>query len=223
MGVITISRQFGSGGDEIASRVCRSLSYRMFDKYMVAEAAREVGLYEQDVIDYSEDNHRVASFLERLFGSTTSVGVWPASVAAIYTTQELRIREEDSLHLVRQSIHKAHEKGKIVIIGRGGQVILQDCPDVLHVRIEAPMEQRIQATKELLKRNKQEYLADIDIRREAQDLINQRDLASADYIKQYYSQDWANPMLYHLVINTGKVTVEQAADIIGELAIEMEL
>jgi cytidylate kinase len=79
------------------------------------------------------------------------------------------------------------------------------------------MEERIQRVKELLKQEKQAYQADINLRRAAQDVIVTRDFASADYIQQYYAVDWADPLLYHMVLNTAKVTTVQAAHLIVEL------
>lgn len=58
MAVITISRPYGSGGDEIAVRVCEMLGYRYFDKRWMAQVAPEVGLNEGEIVDFSEDQHR---------------------------------------------------------------------------------------------------------------------------------------------------------------------
>lgn len=59
MAVITMSRQYGSGGDEIAVRVCELLGYRYFDKALMAQIAAETALWEGPIVDYSEDDHRV--------------------------------------------------------------------------------------------------------------------------------------------------------------------
>ena len=70
MAVITISRQAGSSGnEEIATRVAELLGYRYFDKRLMAKVAAEVGLSENEVVDFSEENYKVVSFLVR----TTSV------------------------------------------------------------------------------------------------------------------------------------------------------
>jgi cytidylate kinase len=63
---------------------------------------------------------------------------------------------------------------------------------------------------------------DTELRRAAQDRIVERDAASADYLKRFYKVAWEDPLLYHLVINTGKVSLEQAAQIIVMLAKENE-
>ena len=63
MTVITISRQYGSGGDVIADWICKKIGYHLFDKHILVKAALDVGLSEQEVFDYSEDTYKVRNFL----------------------------------------------------------------------------------------------------------------------------------------------------------------
>ena len=124
--------------------------------------------------------------------------------------------------LERLAVETAYREGNMVIIGRGGQVILQDRPGVLHVRIEAPLETRILRVRnepELVGRS---YGRSHEERRTAQDLIEATDLIKADYLQRFYHVDWSNPELYHLIINTGKLNVEQATRLIIETARELE-
>ena len=74
MAVITISRQYGSGGDEIVDRVCKMLDYRCFDKQFLIRAASEAGLSELEIVDYSEESYKVENFLNRLFSRNWPVG-----------------------------------------------------------------------------------------------------------------------------------------------------
>jgi CMP/dCMP kinase len=224
MAVITISRQYGSGGDEIAARVCEILSYQHFDKRLIARASMDVGLSEQEIVDYSEENHKVRSFLDRLMGRQAVVAqtrIWREDATGVRSAEDIKLSEEAALTLVQKAVRSAYRAGNVVIIGRGGQVILKDGPDVLHVRIEAPLENRIQRVKEQVKATHKLYPADIELRRAAQDLIIERDAASADYLSRFYHVDWEEPLLYHLVINTGKVSIEQSALLIAQLAREM--
>jgi len=225
MAVITISRQFGSGGDEIARRVGEILDYQLFDKRLVAKTAADVGLSEQEIIDFSEESHKVRSFLDRLFSPAPPVDegfIWKEDVWGVRKIEGVRLQEDVLLTLMQRAIRSAYEMGKIIIVGRGGQVILRDQPDVLSIRIEAPLEDRIQRVKEVVRKSRGEYNADIVLRREAQDLIIARDAASADYLKRFYQVDWDDTSLYHLIINTGKLSIEQAADLITRLAIEIK-
>jgi CMP/dCMP kinase len=58
--VVTISRQYGSGGREVAARLCELLGYRYFDKDLMSEVAHEVGLSPQEIVDFPEDQHQVS-------------------------------------------------------------------------------------------------------------------------------------------------------------------
>lgn len=221
MTVITVSRQYGSGGDEIASQVCDQLGYRLFHKGLIARAAAEAGLSAQDMLDYSEDNYKVKSFLERLFSRSAPIGqmrMWREDVSGVRTLEEAPIEEADVIALLQQAIRDACAADNIVIVGRGSQVLLKDCKHALHVRIVAPLEGRIQRVKQELKETTQEYTAAIDTRRQAQDLILKRDAASAGYLQRFYGIDWNDPTYYHLVLNTGMLSAEQSVRAVIDMA-----
>ncbi len=226
MAVITISRQFGSGGDEIADRVCELLGYHHFDKGLLQQAAVESGLSDQHVIDYTEENYRVKSFIERLTGRpipVARVSIWREDDRGVRSAEHVVLNDDIALGLVQKAVKAAYQAGEMVVVGRGGNHILKDLPGVLAVRIEAPMEDRIQRVKSQMKDEHKAYRADITLRREAQDLIVTRDYASGDYIKQYYDVDWENPLHFHIVLNTGRLSLEQAAQTIVELVRRLEV
>jgi cytidylate kinase len=214
MAVITISRQYGSGGDEIAARVCEILGYRFFDKALMAQLASEVGLSEGEVVDYSEASFKSRNVLDRLVSLLTTppgeaptvaqVSTWQRDATGTKVRAVEEVGEERSVAIVGQTILAARKVGNVVIVGRGGQAILKDKPGVLHVRIEAPLEARIQRIQE------QQKLSE----RDAERLISERDRSSARYVKRFYDADWSDPMLYHLVINTGRWGTEAAAQLI---------
>lgn len=218
MTIITISRQYGSGGDEIAERVGQILDYKHFDKRMIIQAAQETGLSEHEITGFSEEEtHRVQGFLDRLFnrGTSTTVGhVWRQDIYGTRYSEEVRLSEEVIVTLVQKAVRGAAAAGNLIIIGRGAQVILRDEPGIIHVRIEAPMEERIIRVKDQLRQTEKMDNTDIELRRHAQDRIIERDAASTDYLRRFYNVDWADPLLYHLVINTGKMSIFQAAEII---------
>lgn len=226
MTIITISRQFGSGGDEIAYRLSKELNYRFFDKFMVLEAAKDAGLSEQDaesqVVDYSEDSHQVRSFIERLFERVPVMpysGIWPEDYSVQYTLEEQRLKKENSLKLVQKAILSACQTGDFVIVGRGGQVLLKDKPNIVHVRIIASAETRTRAIKERLAASEHVFTNSLDQRHEVQawEVIQQRDAASADYIKRFYQADWSDPLLYHCILNTGLISTVDAVQMIIKL------
>ena len=217
MAVITISRQYASGGNEIALRVCERLGYRIFDKRLMVRAAAVLGLSEQEIFDFAETSYKAKSFLERVFGGSQDVAqvrLWKEDASGTRSVQELALSESAALQLVQFAIRDAYQVGNVVIVGRGGQALLADEPDVLHVRVVAPEEERIQRVKEELRQARQAYKADIEVRRDAQDRIAMRDAASAEYLSRFYNIRWDDPQHYHMVLNTGKLDVEEAADLI---------
>jgi len=210
MAVITISRQFGSGGDEIVDRVCELTGYRRFDKQLIAQAAKEASLSEQEIIDFSEEDYKAKTFIDRLLGRSkpaASVRVWKEHMDGSRYTEEMPVDEEHALSMVQKAILAAYHHGDWIIVGRGGQMLLKDFPDVLNLRIEAPMEDRIQRVKKQF---------DLE-RRPAQDMITAKDIVSADYLKRFYGVDWSDPYLYQMVLNTANLDLNIAAHFINAM------
>ena len=208
MTVITISRQYGSKGTEIAERVCKLLGYKFVDKQIIAQAANEAGVPGGRVVEFNEQHSLMRSFVDRLLYPG------PHVVAQVVVTSSgdgengrLTVEELDKaecLNLVRSAIHAVYQEGNVVIVGRGGQAVLQTMPGVLHVRTVAPMPIR------LLNIQKQ---IDVGLE-EAYRLAMRQDKKTAGYLSQVFGIEVDDPMLYHLVINTGKLSVEQAAQMI---------
>jgi cytidylate kinase len=208
MAVITISRQYGSGGREIAARVCELLGYRYLDKLLMTQVAAEVGLSGQELADFSEEYPKVRNFLERLLRpgphGVVRVSVRSRDLTGAEILNVKQLDESRCASLVRSAIQTAYTQGDAVIVGRGGQAILQEVPDVLHVRIEAPMGTRI------LRIQKREGIDAEEARR----LAIQQDQAAAQYLQRLFAIRWDNPTLYHILINTGKWESERTAQII---------
>lgn len=211
MAVITISRQYGSGGDQIAAQVCEMLGYRYFDKRLMAQVAAEVGLSPDEIVDFSEDDYQVRGFLERLFGwgrgsrVVAQTGTWGETPGGVKVKAVAALDEVQSITLVQSVIEAAYKHNNVVIVGRGGQAILKEMSGVLHVRIEAPLE----AQSLRIQERENVSLA------EAREIVLKHDRAAADYLKRFYNIDWADSQLYDLVINTGKLNAEATAHLIA--------
>jgi CMP/dCMP kinase len=212
MAVVTISRQYGSGGDEVAARVCEILGYRYFDKRLIMEVISQENLTPDALVDYHEDDYKMRSFLDRLLGWRSPKAVKPESRGQVTTrerAEDVRALDEHMLMwLVHAAMQRAYQQGDVVIMGRGGQAILHDKPGVLHVRIEAPLEFRIR------------HLADREgiSLAAAKEAVTRHDNAAADYLKRFYGVNWSDPVLYHLTINGGRWDVEGAAQLIVSAA-----
>lgn len=206
MAVITISRQYGSGADAVAARVCDMLGYRYFDKRMIAGMASEFGMSASTIVDFSEEGYKVRGFLERFRGPrvVAQYRAWTEDLEGRRVPVTEQLDEEQAIRLVQGSIRAAYEGDNIVILGRGGQAILREMPGVLHVRVEAPLEARIQRIQA------EESVSEQD----AQKTISTRDRAAADYLRRFHDIEWSDPLLYHLVINTGRWDVDASAHVV---------
>jgi cytidylate kinase len=194
MPVITISREYGSGGREIAQRLCEILGYTYFDKDLMAQVATEMDLSQADVVDLSEDTYKMRTFTERLFGRRRVRAEVPETPGTEGGLRVETLSESESIRLVRETILAAYERNNVVIVGRGGQAILREKPGVLHVRLIAPLGGRALNVKE------REGLT----LGEATERVRVKDAGAVAYLERFFHIDWNNPLLYHLIINTGK-------------------
>jgi cytidylate kinase len=202
MPAITISRQYGSYGDAVAELLCAKLGYRILDRNLMRILAAEAGLQPRKVADLSEDQYRARTLVERFLENAAPSPRNPLTYAE-YVAASARVHSAEEL--VIQLIRVAYEKGNVVVVGRGGQVVLRDKPDVLHVRLVAPLEVRIR---------RHQIRAGLTVEAAREEVL-ERDQASAQFVKRYHGVDVADPTLYDLIINTGKLPWEAAADLIA--------
>lgn len=206
MAVVTISREYGSSGNAIARFLCERLGYRYFDKNLMVQLGTQMGLPPDEIADLPEDmRYQAQSLLDRLLASAplpTISGDIGWSWAARSQAEEQAVRM--SVQTVESLIRAAHAQDKVVVVGRAGQVVLHEMPNVVHVRVVAPIEQRIERIVQLSGLNAAA----------ARERVHQRDQAAGAYLKSFYDVDWIDPLLYDLVINTGKVTPQVAVELI---------
>src|SRR5512143_3893585 len=120
MAVITISRQYGSGGDQIAEQLCRRLGYRYFDKGLIARSASEIGLTETEIVDFSEDKYQVRGFLDRLLGRSRVVAQarhWKEEADGARTLEVEKLDEAWCIKLIRGAINAAYKQDNVIIVG----------------------------------------------------------------------------------------------------------
>jgi cytidylate kinase len=204
MPVITISREFGSGATQVAQHICDVLGYSYFDKNLMALVAGEMAVSQDNVVDFSEDTYRMRGFFERLFGRRRIHLEVPETASAPASLAVETLSETAGIKLVQDTILAAYERDNVVIVGRGGQAVLRDKPGVLHVRMIAPLGARSMRVKERMGTT----LA------EATDLCRSKDQSALAYLSRFHQIDWDNPLLYHLVINTGKWEIGDVAQVI---------
>lgn len=201
MAVITISKEHGAGGKALAEAVARALGYELVDKALIAKVAQQARVGAEKVEKYDQEGYSsLAKYLDNLFLANPTLytpGAFdlPVSasgmVAGMYEKYDF-FNSEQYLKLTQTAIESVHGKGNVVLVGRGGQVLLAGKPGCLHLRLAAPLEARIKRMTARLNVTE----------KEAQEIIHKRDKSRASYIKDYYGRDWNDASLYHLVINT---------------------
>lgn len=195
--VITISHLYGSGGSRIAQELGRRLGLTVWDKEIVRQIAAQYEVAESVVESKDE---RVDSFIERM------VGIFGASgFEAVYQIPvPLWLNDAQLVKMTRAIVEQAAEKGRAIIVGRGGQCILAKRSDVLHVFIFAPLEvrvERVMARKGLERAKAESHVAGMDRLR-------------YDYVRTFYRADWRDPSSYHLLIDSGLWGEEGTVDLI---------
>ncbi len=204
MPTITISRQYASGGSEIAALVARRLGWELIDNEFIDRVAQLAGLSREEVERREE---RVPSFVERL--ARTMAGSAPelflaSGEAAIVPPPS----EEEIVRVTEAVINQAVQHERVVLVGRGAQAYLAQRSGTLHVYVVAPREVRIQRAMERLK---------VD-RKEAERTVDQIDEGRRRYVRTHYRRQWDDPSNYHLVLNTGWLSYDRCAELIVEAA-----
>jgi cytidylate kinase len=216
MPVITISRQYGSHAVEVADRLCQDLNLVAFDKRLMTHVANELGLSENEMVDYSEDQYKQRGFFDALLRRSRPLGEvssWLGGSKEGYERVVTVLDEEHAIRLVRSAIVAAHERGNVLIMGRGGQAILEGKPNTLHVRMVAPFESRVHLVMQ------QQGLSPAQARR----LIQEHDEATREYLRTFHHIDVDDPTLYDLVLNAQRLGIEGCVHIIKQAVGQFEI
>jgi len=198
--LITISREYGAGGSEVAARVARALGWRLVDNELVDRVAARAGLAPEDVAQLEE---RVSTFIERL--ARTLVTATPELLVppeAGGTASSLS--EDDLVRVTELVVEEVAAEGRVVLVGRAAPAVLARERDAIHVRIVAPREWRIRAAAERLGLSPAE----------AATVTDDTDKMRARYHRQHYQREWNDPTLYHLVLNTAALGLDGAAEVV---------
>ena len=187
MSIITISRQLGSLGTEIAQEVAIKLNYEHVDKEKIGEIVANFGF---GMLELEKFDEKKPPFWDSFSFQRTNF-----------------------LHAIQAAIYDFARKGQVVIVGRGGQVLLRNLPGTLHVRIFAPFDLRV---KRLVwsKRADEKY---------AVRMLRQIDHDSEGYIQSFFHFDWNDASLYDLLINTEKLSQTTAVQLIIDSVLSQEI
>ncbi len=228
MAVITITGTTGTGAPEVGAEVARIMSIDYVDRLILAEAARRIGATVEAVAAKVEKRptlgDRVGGFLrtamersamdaggaDPYFGpglDTLLVQEYKDMPEALITSGH-DIDDARLLEVTRSVIEELARKDNVLIIGRGANVILHAWPGALHVGLTASHEKKVEriiAREVVDQRNAEKYIVETDRGRLA-------------YYQRFFKTSMADPLQYHLMINTDLLDVTKAAEVIVQIA-----
>lgn len=198
--IISISREFGSGGREIGFRLAQKLGIPFYDKELIAMASEDSNIS----ADLFHANDEVISQKERSVNSYAPVD--PFSPA-------YEIPVSDQLFVIQTKIIKQlAQNGPCVIIGRCSDVILEDS---FKVFICSSLKKRVERLISL------EDSAENDVKR-IESQIRTIDKKRREYYQYYSGNEWGKPKNYDICLNSGKLGIERCVDLIAELVQETQ-
>jgi cytidylate kinase len=195
---ITISRMCGSGGRTVASKLAEYLEphapygrhWTVFDRSLIKK-----------VLEDHSESVRLAEFL------TESRKPLLAEIM-----EKLRGRKSLSDTVAEQTVETIWQLavgGHVILVGRGANVITAKLPNVFHVRLVGSLENRIERIEEVYDMDRHAALA----------FIKSQDEAKRSYLREYFGQDIENPQLYHLIVNTDRISYDHAAEFIADAVV----
>lgn len=183
--VLTVNREFGSGGGRIAQTIAEWLGWKLLDRDIIDAIAYAAHVDPKVVRPYDE---HVDSWLRRI----NQQAMRSAALAAGLELRENSVFDaEEMVKISRKIIEEAYSEGGCVIVGRGSQCILQHKPDVYHVFVYAPYLDRLVRLRDRLDKGVH-----------AEQRVRIVDEERAKYLQQYYGKAWNNPHLYDLMISS---------------------
>jgi len=182
--IITIEREYGCGGSEIAHLLAKRLEWTLYDQLLTEEIAKLANC-PRAVVEVREE--RTDPLYYRLFKSFLR-GSYEGSINA----PNLNLVDSESIvRITRRVVEHAAKRGDCVIVGRGSQQFLKDRPDTLRVFLYAPKEDKV---RRLLARGKSQA--------EAEELVDTVDRERTDFIQRHFNVEWPDRAIYHAMINT---------------------
>lgn len=204
--VITISRQVGSAGEEVAQKVAADLGFRFIDYQVIQGAAREAGVSPETVSEAEHSPSLLTRILESLARNPSMpVAAWadpvPLTTSPLFTSADYR-------RLIESVIRDLAAEGNCVMVGHAAQVILRDRLDTLRVLVAGTVEPRVRRV-----------MAGMNVdEKTALKTVERTDAERLDYFKRFYDTGWLTACTYDLCINTDRIAPAQAAGVIVQAA-----
>lgn len=204
MPIVTISRQYGSGGSDVAERVARALGWHLYDNAVVDEVAVRLGISPAEV---SAREERMPSLAERL---ASAISLSAPEMMPTVGDAALPPSEERIVEVTGRVMEEAVQAGPAVIVGRGAQCLLATRSDAIHVFCYAPLDALAAYA-----------VTNLGVKPdEARKTVVEMNARSEEYVKRHWKRDWRDVANYHLCVNTAWLGLDGAAELITQVAHE---
>ena len=196
MSVITVSKEAATDSEKVASLLAEKLGWEYIGKQLVARIAGELHISESDVEAFRQDaQSRLLRFVDRY---TCSL------IQKVVDREYGCLDDKNYFETTKRLVEDVYNAGNAIVIGWGGQCILRDKPNTLHVRLIKDREAKISAV-----------MARHNLEREAaKDYIDREENDSKSYIRHYFKEDWNDTNLYDLIIDMEEASIEEAVETI---------
>jgi cytidylate kinase len=193
MAIIVVSHEMGAGGPEIGQLLAERLGYKYVDHELISDAAQRYGLLEEKLSHLDESK---PSLFERFDAETRR-----------YIT------------VIQTALYEFAEHDNVILMGRGGQWLLRGIPHVIRLRVIAPFDIRVKRLGKKLSGQMGEQTN----QRRVTDMVRGDDTEKAGRMRYLYEVDPRDASLYDVVINSEKLSIEAAVELVAGLARRPEL
>ena len=185
MSILTVSHEIGGGGPEIGQKVAEQLGYHYVDQELISDAALRYGVLEEKLSSLDESK---PSLFERFDAETRR-----------YIT------------VLQTAVFEFAEQDRVVLMGRAGQWLLRGLPHVLRIRVMAPFDRRVKRLAKKLSGQMGEQTNP----RTVQDMARRDDQEKLGRMRYLYEVDLRDPSLYDIVVNTDKLSIDAAVELVA--------
>lgn len=200
MAVITISRQYGAGGLTLGRMIAQRLGYTFADREIIGRLAKEARVSPHWVESFEKEaGSRMSRFIATMVSKK-----W---VDRVLKDERGYLDEQSYLDYLVLIIAQIADEGDSVIMGRGSQYILDDHPDTFHVLLVDRIEHRVRFMMERHQMTE----------RKASQVVTSEDKRRTALYGRLGKSDYDQPLLYHLVLNMGRIDLETACDLVCKL------
>ncbi|WP_322795295.1 cytidylate kinase-like family protein [Tepidiforma sp.] len=204
--VVSVSRQVGTAGEEVAQAVARRLGFRYVDYQVIQQAAAEAGVSPETVSEAEHTPSLLTRILEALARNPSMpAAAWadpvPLATSPLFTSSDYR-------RFIEDVIRDLADQGGCVIVGHAAQVILRDRADVVRVLVTGSPKCRARRIMTGMGVDEKEALK----------IIERTDAERVEYFRRVYDIGWLTPSTYDLCLSTDRLGPEAAAEVVVRLA-----